>query len=440
MSEFSQNDKNRLKTALAEYLRVTDPDIQEAIATEMLETGVFRTFGFGSLIKVPFSDAKATKYDGRLDGEVMRFNAAWINYGGTEEFKNLILGLEESEGGSTPGVVSENNIFEIAGERSVDAIISVLKDWQRRENPENSPSYRFGLKAVQPMENGQPVGEPVMAVACIADEEGPFFVGDALTLEQKAMILASEFGDDRQRAHNGLFNEGSNQTYHHKSIRNYLLDCLDARLQKGFPIERELVDLVKATNYFRRQMPTGEQAYMEQRESGLLDPRDVLEPKVSYVEGLRLVAERTEQYTEEYISARAARQAKEGGLSGEFDGNSRELSVVEQNAINLRVFRELNREVSGIDEVLYDLCANGPELTSSQFYGLQWQARNALRAQIDSMEPDEAKRLGPLKDLPVGYDMKASMPELDYSRGLQTFNMGDGLGPRPTSGQDLKAG
>ena len=270
MRSFPSEDKNKLKTALTTYMRVTDEDALETIATEMLGTGIFRTFGFGSLMKVPFSDAEATRYDATLYGDVMRFNAALINYGGTHEFKNLILGLEENEDGSTPGVVSENNIFELAGNTSVDAIIELLKDWQKRENPENSPCYRFGFKSVQPMDGGK----SVLAIVCITDKEGPLFVGDALSLEQKAMIIATEFGDDRQRTFSGLFNAQSNQAYHHKSIRNYMLDCIDARLEKGFPVEKPLLDLLKAVNYMRSQMPDGEHLYMEQRESGLLDYRD----------------------------------------------------------------------------------------------------------------------------------------------------------------------
>jgi len=369
--KFSDAEIQQIKDAIETYLGIEDQETLDKVTEEICTTGKIRTFGFGSLMKVPFSDSDVSKYTGEVSGQVARFNSAWSFYGGTEEFPSLMLGLEADEDGSTPGVVSELNLFEMAAENGVepsaDDIVTYLREWNKRENPPNNEVYKFDFVKVVPSTGG----DPVLAVACVADPLGGLFVGDALTLEQKAMIIATEFGEERERMENGLFIPDRDVLPRKPTIYNYMVEFLDARLDRGMPVEQELVDLVQAANYYRSVMPTEYREFLEAKESQLLDPR-----QKDFKDNLQEVSERLEAGQQQSLT---------------------------------ETFNELHQERRTLDNRLFDMKADGPELTAQQFYALQWEARNALREQLgQELLPDLPDEYTPV-ELTLNYHPAAEV-------------------------------
>jgi len=167
--------------------------------------------------------------------------------------------LEKNKDGFIKGVVSENSIFKEGEDPSVQGILDYINSWEERENPAGNSIYKFPFVPVTDKD-----GNTVMAVVCETDPEGRQFVGDALTLDEKAILIATEYGAQ----YNIL--SGQDRHPHQRTIRSYLMETLDAHIKKGFEVESELFELMKRVNYYHKQMPEGSREFRELLQSGLL--------------------------------------------------------------------------------------------------------------------------------------------------------------------------
>lgn len=254
-----------------------------------------------------------------------------------------MLGAVAEKGKTLPGLITEKPLSE---ETTINDAIDFLESFVTRENPPNNSIYRLRFMLVQPSDNSQ----PVLAMTCEVDPDGPLYVGDTLSLDQKAIIIANEWGTQKKLDLNTPANtaEGPNRLPHQKTIYSYLTEMVDARLQKGFPIEDEMWDLLAQTNYYRQQMDPNKRTYLEYLESGIRD------------------------------DGKPAMDQELNALKSE--GISRPFKHAQQTRRNLD------------DRVL--VTAGGPDLTETEYETQLLQARNALRTQLD---------MKPLADKPLQY-------------------------------------
>ncbi len=287
MSEFkfSNADRQQISDALIEYMGGTDESDINDIIDQIEKTGSVLTFGFGSLIKVPFSDRPATTYDATLHGWETRFNMKWKRYGGTKENPSLMMGAEKEEDGTLPGLVSEQKISK-DGKLSVDDIIECFKKWDARENPPENPIYNFPL--VEVVANN---GQKVKAFVCASNTESDLYMGGKLTLQEQAIIIAEGIGKpyiEENGKRIGL-------QPHQLTAAAYLHEFIDARLSRGYKVEPELQNLLNAVNNHRELMKQTNPELLKElqvREEMLsirnhLDPRvfEVTEEKMNLTDG-----------------------------------------------------------------------------------------------------------------------------------------------------------
>ncbi|MCK6418166.1 MAG: gamma-glutamylcyclotransferase [Alphaproteobacteria bacterium] len=257
--ELSAADRDRVDEALREYMKVESAADREEIIDTMEQEGALYSFGFGSLIKDPHVSGLKRYNDFVLKGQVARFNCAFTFYGGTKNLPSLMYGLEPDENGLTPGVVDEKPLIEDGKPMSVDGIVTFIREFGVRENPPGNPIYKIRFVRVE-----NPEGMTKLAVACVTDPDGPLFVGDKLTIDQKAILIANEWGTQLNPRDKSAQNKPGQRT-----IASYLYDVIDARLKCGFPVEAPLWELLRKVNYYRAQMHPDKREFLELMESGI---------------------------------------------------------------------------------------------------------------------------------------------------------------------------
>jgi hypothetical protein len=278
---FKKHQKRQLHAALQRYLSIHSKVVRTAIIREIETTGILRVFAFGSLIKTPHTEAAMHRYDGVLKGYSAGFECFDIFYRGTKDKPALTLGLKKDSEGKTQGVVLEQILIQDEKLCPFNQIIRSIIDFGKRENPQNMPIYKFRLVDVF----CEAAGQPVKAVACVADQRAvspdnqmKLYVGDALDIDAKARMIASASGGIR-------IDEETRDPLNHRAGRRtsyqYLVDFIDARLKRGFEIEDELYQLLYKANEYRQQMSKMKRSFMEEMEDlANIDMRAFLVQKV----------------------------------------------------------------------------------------------------------------------------------------------------------------
>lgn len=278
--KFKKHQKRQLHAALERYLHIRSKKQRASIITEIETTGVLRVFAFGSLIKNPHTSTALNRYEGTLKGYRAGFDCLDIFYRGTKEKPALTLGLKKDQKGKTQGLVLEQVMVTDDTLCPFNQIIRNIIDFGKRENPQAMPIYKFRLVDVF----CEAAGQPVKAVACVANERAvspdnqmKLYVGNALDIDAKARIIASASGGLR-------IDEGKNPLNHKAGKRTsyqYLVDFIDARLKRGFEIEDELYQLLFKANEYRQQMSKLKRSFMEEMEDlANIDMRAFLVQKV----------------------------------------------------------------------------------------------------------------------------------------------------------------
>ncbi len=263
---FSRHQRRQLHAALERYLGLTMVAQRAYIIREIEMTGMLRVFAFGSLIKNPHSSVPMRRMDGILPGYRAGFDCFDIFYRGTPDKPALTLGLKKDPHGKTQGVLLEQVVVDDHQLCPFSQVLRAIIDFGRRENPQKMPIYKFRLVDVF----CEAAGQPVKAVACVADEQAVspdnkmrLYVGDALDIDAKARMIACASGDLRMDEDTG------NPLNHHAGRRTsyqYLVDFIDARLRRGFEIEDDLYQLLFKVNEYRQQMSKLKRSFIEEME------------------------------------------------------------------------------------------------------------------------------------------------------------------------------
>lgn len=274
---FSAADRARIKSSLLAHCTFLpgDSNPDEIIDSTEENQGILDA-GFGSLIKVPHTTEGVERFDGTIHGYVGRMNCAFFWYGGTKQYPSIMLGAEEHEDGILPCVITKKTLNDADGNPSVNKIIDFVESFNEKENPPGNPIYRLRFLRVHPKDGSK----PVPAIACETDPNGPLFIGDKLSLDEKAILMANEWGmqflgvtdqktGELVRDESGKLIEKGERKPHQRTIYSYYVEMIDARLQKGFPVEQELWDLLHQANYYREQMPGHKREFLEAIESGI---------------------------------------------------------------------------------------------------------------------------------------------------------------------------
>ncbi len=205
-----------------------------AFRDEIAETGVVRVLGFGSLMWKPHHETDCLRrgvvHGYRRDFAVMEFKSR-----GALDRPGLTLSIEPDPEAATTGAVLET---------SADAAYDSLLAFIRREDPEGMPLYRFAVVPVALRD-----GSTVNALACIANEDGPLYVGRSLDMDAKAKLIARAKGPN-----------GTSFSYLVNTVR-----ALHEQGDRDFAMERLLVAAKRA----RAALPEAERLDLEAFEASL---------------------------------------------------------------------------------------------------------------------------------------------------------------------------
>lgn len=327
--QLNDRDREKIETILKSKFGLRDGKMLARVIDDIQMTGSIKSFGFGSLIKVPIKTPGAVVHDATLEGYRGGYNCAFRFYGAMHDTPSLMFGLEEAPGKKISGVVSEIKIFKEGQEPSVQGILDYLTAYEKRENPKGNSIYRFPFLEVK-LANG----EKVLAVACETDPDGKQFIGNKLSLDEKAILIANEWApahginyikrsdivsvaknndvaditndrhvkltlsngqivdavdcagedgkasyiiSDQWNAPAGIAQENDDGTDNIKvffsspgrptTIYEYLIEVTDAHYQKRFEIDPDLIALLKRVNYYRDQMSPDKRVLLDYADS-----------------------------------------------------------------------------------------------------------------------------------------------------------------------------
>ncbi len=226
-------DPDALRDALSAFPGLDDEGVEE-IAQEIETTGVVRVFGYGSLPWKPHTElSDLVKAD--LTGYKRGFVCQDTYYRGSKENPGITLGLDtaEAEDGGEPPTTS-GAVLVTPASRAVEDLGKLAK----REVPPDMPIYTFKLLEVE-----QDNGETVKALTCVADTESDLYVGNKLSMEEKAGVIARCSGKT-----------GTN--------RDYLANTVRTAEEQGTP-DPDLAKLLAATDRARLFMAPAERRAIE---------------------------------------------------------------------------------------------------------------------------------------------------------------------------------
>ena len=172
-----KTDRKALQSELARLRGLEESLHQHQI--DPAKTGRISIFGYGSLPSNPHWPPSSVTA-AFLSGWRRRFCCACSGRG-TQEFPGLTLGLEQDQNAVVPGSVLHY------GGLSVARLADMLHVFADREVPD-MPIYRFGLARTETAD-----GKTLLAVACFADCESPYY-RTGLSLTEKSQIIAMACG------------------------------------------------------------------------------------------------------------------------------------------------------------------------------------------------------------------------------------------------------
>jgi len=190
------------------------------------------------------------KYGGAVDGwEKGAFCKDRAFRGKSNDLGVTMGAIEVSDSAPLKGVVNE--IHEQGSDDFVDRVIRNIKDFALRETGLN-PIYKYRVVDVNTDKKGT-----VKALICAADHENPLYLGpdkEQLSLEQKAVIIATSIGD---KDADGKFISNPRHTG-----MAYWRDHIYCCHLGGFDPDPKIKRLVELAEYYREQLKTADpQAY-----------------------------------------------------------------------------------------------------------------------------------------------------------------------------------
>ncbi len=287
--EFTAEQRERIASALAEQVGITDPAKQTAFIDYIGQTGSINGFGAGSLLTYshlqngdgtpqaslledfPTLDhANLTQTTPAVLGGFKRdFVCYDIFYRGTEEKPGITLGLEADPEGKTNGGVLKTSLEGMSPEVATAFTVKYLELFREREFPPNMPIYTFDVAEVE-----QKDGTRVQCLACVADQDGPLYIhnvdnryamGDPESpyyfekgdVEARARWIAAAYGP----THNPL--TGEPKAAGKVTNLDYWRDLIKDSIAKGIPVERHMMQLDVSAVEMRRDMPEAERLALE---------------------------------------------------------------------------------------------------------------------------------------------------------------------------------
>lgn len=292
MDEFSPEEREKFRQTLVKKCTFLpgDPTPDEVI-DYCERVGFIADAGIGSLLKGAHATGEVERVKGSIAGFVARFDNAYFWAGGTREFPSLMLGAKKTgkSEDQLPCIVTKKSLQK-DGQLSAQPAIDFITTFEKRENPpEHTDFYRRRFVRVQPEH-----GEPIIALVCENNPDNPLFVGDKLTTEEKAILMANEWGamfrglkqnpnDRLMRDASGEISVKMQNPAMARTMHAYLLEIIDGRIQHEFPVEDELWELVHLANFYREQMPQGKRLFLQALDSGIMNnpaPNEIERSKV----------------------------------------------------------------------------------------------------------------------------------------------------------------
>ncbi len=200
----------------------------------VIHDGKIRVMAYGSLAwKHDELDVRA-KRPGRLEGFAREVCVHDTVYRGRDQDgqRGLTLGLNKRDGATTEGMVLEIDARDPA------AAAAALTAFAKREVPPNMPIYKFAVLPVTLAD-----GSTVPALTCVADPDGPLYVGDSLSRSKKAETIATCAGT-----------RGTNL--------EYMVNTAATLAERGMP-DRDLEQLVAHAVLHRMGLPQDQRESLE---------------------------------------------------------------------------------------------------------------------------------------------------------------------------------
>ena len=159
----------------------SSPPLAELMTTHPKtgERGIF-IFGYGSLV-ANAPPGQTERHDTHITGFRRDFAVQDIFYRGTKAEPGLTLGLDPHEGGKVPGAVY------FAPEASAQEMLTeVLK--------QETPRGMEDIYQRRVVETGIEGGHKVPALAFVANPDSKLYVGDSMSMDEKAAKIARSYG------------------------------------------------------------------------------------------------------------------------------------------------------------------------------------------------------------------------------------------------------
>lgn len=358
MPQFTPQDREALKQKAIEKCTFEEGDLSpDQVVAAIERQGFIADGGIGSLMKGTHATGLVNRVKGTIDGFVGRFDMGFTWYGGTREHPTLMYGATEQKGGSIPCIVTQKSLTGEDGNFSAKAAIDFIDSFEKRENPPENPIYR--RRFMQVHVEGQ--DEPIVALVCENDPDGPF-VGDKLTNDEKAIIMANEWGamfrgyqdpetDGLMRDENGEMLEAREQPAMGRTILGYMQEIMDGRLKHGLEVEEELWDLLQRSNYYREQMSPDKRTFLEALDSGIM-----VSPEEDERERSQVIGE------------------------GDYDADATLTAYVKHFGDDLScIFHHVQQDKRGLDPRVFESKAGLSDLTPEEYAEKLHSARTKIR-------------------------------------------------------------
>lgn len=277
---FTVKERDRIDAALEDALSIDSPADRAGIIDEIERSGAVRVFGYMSLISNPHTQTDA-QIDARLEGYKRSFCVMDIFYKGTPEYPGLTMGLDatDADGAEIPGQILETSraASETQGADFTDRVVEFIEKLGKRENPPTMPVYAFKLLDVATDD-----GRSVKAITCVADEDGPLYVGDTLSLDEKAAIIATACAAKRT---SGPY--ANDKTPGKRPNLDYLRFVAQDAEKQGTPLEPEIAALLDKANAYRQAMPEERRKKLEALEKKTRDKKFYKPSKTNRFSGMK---------------------------------------------------------------------------------------------------------------------------------------------------------
>ncbi|GJL85706.1 MAG: hypothetical protein DHS20C02_14810 [Micavibrio sp.] len=257
---FTVEQKEQIRQALADHVKISNLETQNAFIEQIENTGAVNAFGAGSLLEYShlqnadktFIDDIESMFSGLkkqdiievtpapLEGYSKDFVCFDIHYRGTDESPGITIGIEKSEGASTPGGVLKTSIEHLDSNVAANFISYYMEKFADREMPPNMPIYTFDFLPVT-----TEVGETVIVLSCVADTEGPLYIHNPNNrFAQKDASYYIERDDEQRKAQiigtamgNPQKSDGSLKPQGSVTDLDYLRGVIKSSIEQGVEVE-----------------------------------------------------------------------------------------------------------------------------------------------------------------------------------------------------------